>query len=165
MHAVFMVSGIRKYVDDFFNWLDYRFYSMPFKNPMLVPNGPKDANGNLLFQGFLPVTGKLRYGVYGTYELCFPEEYKDIVLTTLNFHHSGVENSNGEITPVKNFLANMEIEVFRKLIGCEPIPEFKTDQQLPIPEDTSQYVRIIPIGVRYDVKEWAAPNGLIHERI
>ena len=160
-----MVSGIRKYVDEFFNWLDCRFYLMPFKNPMLVPTGPKDNNGNLLSQGYIPVTGKLRYGVYGTYELCFPEEAKDLVLTTLRFHKENVSNKDGVPTPIANFFANLEIDVFRKLIGCEPCPEFKADQSLPIPEEIMQYVRIIPVGVRYDVKDWTNPNGLVHERI
>src|SRR3990167_5687348 len=118
MHAVFMVSGVRKFVDEFFDWLDCRLYAMPFKNPTLLPHGPKDAGGNLLAQGVIPVTARVRYGVYGTYELCFPEEHKDIVLTTLRFHERDFFPSNQIKGKIKNFLGNLEIDAFRKLIGC-----------------------------------------------
>src|SRR3990167_7937471 len=172
MHAVFMISGVRKFVDEFFDWLDCRLYAMPFKNPTLLPHGPKDASGNLLAQGVIPVTARVRYGIYGTYELCFPEEHKDIVLTTLRFHERNFYGDKYQDEPllnaknkVKNFLGKMEIDAFRKLIGCEPIPEFNSSQALQIPEDITQNIRIIPVGVRYDEKEWIAPNGIIHERI
>ena len=165
MHAVFMISGVRRFVDEFFDWLDCRLYAMPFKNPTLLPTGPKDAAGNLLFQGVLPITARVRYGIYGTYELCFPEEHKDIILTTLRFNQDNITPNSELKSRIKGFLGKMEIEAFRKLIGCEPIPEFKTDQKLSIPEEITNYIRIIPVGVRYDEKEWLSPSGLIHERI
>lgn len=165
MHAVFMVSGVREFVDEFFVWMDHFWYLMPFKNPNYLLNGPKDANGNLLKEGQMPITGKVRYGVYGTYEICMPEEYKDIVLTTLRFDRKDFYPNTDIKGKVKNFLGNMEIGAFRKLIGCEPVPEFKTDHRIPIPEEITDNVRIIPVGVRYDEKEWLSPSGLIHERI
>jgi hypothetical protein len=164
MHAVFMVSGVRRFVDEFFDWLDCRFYGMPFKNPNYLPEG-KDIKGDIVKEGERIITARVRYGVYGTYELCFPEEHKDVVLTTLRFHQKDVARSDEFKGQVKNFLANMEIGTFRKLIGCKPIPEFKTDRAFGLPEDVMHNIRIIPVGVRYDEKDWLAPSGLIHERI
>lgn len=164
MHAVFMVSGVRRFVDEFFDWLDYRFYNYPFKNPNLLPVA-KDISGNIVKEGSFIATARVRYGVYGTYEICFPEEYKDVILTTLRFHQRDFYRNDEIKGKIKNKLGLMEIATLRKLIGCEPIPKFKTDQQIPIPEDVANNVRIIPVGVRYDVKEWLAPSGLVHERI
>ena len=164
MHAVFMISGVRRFVDEFLDWLDCRFYNMPFKNPNYLPVA-RDLSGNILKEGNLGVTARVRYGVYGTYELCFPEEHKDVVLTTLRFHEKDFFCRNDVKGKVKNFLGNLEINAFRKLIGCEPIPEFKIEQAIPMPPDVLQNIRIIPVGVRYDTKDWVAPNGLIHERI
>lgn len=166
MHAVFMIMGVRRFVDEFFDWLDCRFYGMPFKNPKLLD--VKDKDGNILKEGSMSVTARVRYGIYGTYELCFPEEHKDVVLTTLRFHEKDFAAPNGGLNvkdKIKGFLGKMEINAFRKLIGCEPIPEFKTDQAIMLPPDVLQNIRIIPVGVRYDIKEWEAPSGLVHERI
>ncbi len=164
MHAVFWVSGVRRFVDELFDWLDCRFYPMAFRNPNLLP-AAKDASGNILKEGNFLITARVRYGIYGTYEVCFPEEHKDIVLTTLRFHERDFFPNNQLKGKIKNKLGLMEIATLRKLIGCEPIPEFKTDQSFPLPPDVLQNVRIIPIGVRYDLKEWLSPSGLIHERI
>ena len=164
MHAIFMISGVRRYVDEFFDWLDCRFWNYPFKNPKLLPI-VKDGEGNILKEGFLPITARVRYGIYGTYEICFPEEYKDVFLTTLRFHQQDFYPNITMKGRAKNFLGNMEIATFRKLIGCEPIPEFKTEHSIPIPADVMNNIRIIAVGVRYDVKEWESPNGLIMERI
>ena len=164
MYVVFMVSGVRRHVDEFFDWLDYYWYKYPFKNPNLVPV-VKDASGNIMKEGSILTTGRVRYGVYGTYELCFPEEYKDMILTTLRADQDNITPNGTFKGKVKGFLGKMEIEAFRKLIGCEPIPEFKPDASMVLPPEVMQSIRIIPIGVRYDEKEWLAPNGLIMERI
>lgn len=164
MHVVFAVSGVRRFVDEFFDWLDCRLYNLPFKNPNLIPS-VKDKDGNILKEGHLIITGRVRYGIYGTYEVCIPEEYKDIMLTTLRFHEKDFFPNITVKGRFKNKLGDMEIATLRKLIGCEPAPEFKTDQVFPIPDDVMQNIRIIPIGVRYDIKEWVSPTGLIHERI
>ena len=164
MHAVFMISGVRRFVDEFFDWLDCRFYPMAFKNPNLLP-AAVDASGNTLKEGSFLITARVRYGVYGTYELCFPEENKDLVLTTLRFHERDLFNNNKIKGKIKNKLALAEIAAFRKLINCEPIPEFDTKNSIPLPPDVLKNVRIIPVGVRYDEKEWLSPSGLIHERI
>ena len=85
MHAVFFIMGIREEVDLFLKWASTRQVLYPFENPDLVPNGPKDANGNLLKKGHLPLDVGIRYGLFGTYEATFPEEAKDQVLTMLRF--------------------------------------------------------------------------------
>ncbi len=166
MHFVFMLSGIREHADELLKWFDTRMYAYPFKNPNLLPNGPKDKDGNIMKEGYFYATGKVRYGVYGTYEICAPEEAKDVIMKTLGFDKFTIGNQGGKITPVKNFLAKLEIEAFRKLIGCEPIPEFNKDAEpFLLPLNVVENVRIIPIGVRYDVKDWTSPTGLVHERI
>lgn len=125
----------------------------------------KDLQGNILKEGNITVTGRVRYGIYGTYELCIPQEYGDILMTTLRFHQRDFFRNDELIGKIKNKIGLMEIATLRKLIGCEPIPEFKTDQQLPLPSDVMENIRIIPIGIRYDQKEWLSTTGLIHERI
>jgi len=159
MHAVFMLYGKKAMVDEFIKWLETRIFYLKFENPNLIPSGPKDATGNLLKEGFQPIDGQLRYGLFGTYEFIFPETSKDEVLATLDFHKEPYQNTFWDKIKMKSRLL-----MLRKALALEPIPEFKTNKTMLLPENIKKFISIIPLGVRYDPVR-ALPDGLVHEAI
>lgn len=152
MHAVFWMHGKKEQVDRLIKWLETRIVLLPFKNPDLNPNGFKDKDGNVMKEGLMPIEGVLRYGLFGTWEYIFPEEYKDQILSILKFNTS----SYGYL----GWKFKARVEAMRIALGCKKIPDFKVDNVLYIPDDVRAFVSIIPIGVRYDKK---IDTGAIHE--
>lgn len=159
MHAVFYAVGIRSEVDKWLQWVETRWTLLPFDNPELNPEGPKDEKGNLLRSGFLPVNVGIRYGLGGTFEAIFPENDKDKALTLLRFNQP--YEGKGTLSKIK---LGIEHAVIRKAFGLEEIPKFEIDTSLKMPEDIGKHVRIIPLGVRYD-DFMVFPNGLAHEAL
>lgn len=162
MHVIFYAYGIREHVDNFLKWLETRQVFLPFENPKLKPNGPKTEKGELLKSGYIPVNVGVRYGIFGTYEATFPEFAKDEVLTLLRAgdkFYGYTKNTNWE-----NFKVNAKIEVFRKLLDLEKVPEFQIKNTLFMPDRINEFVRIVVVGVRHD-KIITDPNGLVYEGI
>lgn len=159
MHAVFMINGRLDDVAKFLKWMDTRMGMMPFKNPKLHPS-MKDKNGNILAEGVQPIDMAIRHGLFGTWEMTFPEGHKDEVLTTLRFQHQP-----GAGTKYNQVLLKAKLLALRKLLSCEPIPEFNTDKEMLLPDGLMENLRIIPIGVRYDEVREVGSFGLVHESI
>ncbi len=163
MHAVFFATGKKEVVDKFLKWLETRMCYVFVKNPKLTPS-LKNANGDILKEGWQPLEVGLRYGVFGTYELVFPETSKDAFLSLLDFKKEVMGfNDYSQIT---NQIIKIKIKSLQKLLGLSPIPEFSVDKSILLPEDLKgDGMRIIPIGVRYDRLDLEFPNSLIHEAI
>lgn len=127
MHALFITRGIKQSVEHLIMDMQAQKHKVP------VYNGKTKQVEHQWIQGALrPIQ---------LWEYIFPEEDKDLVLTTLNF-----DNPLGQ---VKNYKMQMCVAGLRKMLQAEKIPEFKKDNHyLWIKKD----VDIVPIGVKYDDK-------------
>ncbi len=72
------------------------------------------------------------------YEVVFPEEHKDVMLSTI------LGDSKGKTQHKKH---NKFIYALRKILGVEEIPNFKTDLKMPI---SNMNTEIIGIGIKKD---------------
>lgn len=154
MHAFFYIRGDQEHVKTILTWLHTRMAMSPFKNPKLVPHGPKDNKGNLLREGFQPVNCQVRDSIFGMKELVFPQSEMDTALTTLGFHKPLYPDT----VRMKMFVKSLRLAV-----GLDPIPEFKQDKVFPMPDEIMAFVSIIPIGVKYDKLDHEFPDGIIRE--
>ena len=124
MHIVFIPYGIEHRVEYLKQELIHSNFQLPMENK---ETGQKKA---------MWIKGHLRHGPFGVWEYVIPREHADAVMTTLRFKQDN---------PYK--LGKVRLNMLRKALKCEKIPEFKEDQRmLWIMDD----VAIIPIGVRYD---------------
>lgn len=153
MHAVFQINGKRELVEKYLTFLETRMGHLPFENPNLNVTGPQNKDGDLLRKGVQPITCVLRYGFLGTYEFIFPENNKDAFLTFLDFHKTLSVNKNTD-SKLKIKLDEVKmkarVKAMQLALGCEPIPEFKEDYSIIHEPELKQWIRILPIGVRYD---------------
>lgn len=138
MHAAFFLRGIKFHQDEVIRWLATR--------PMHVP--VKDANGKNVV---MPVSSQLR--PITLWEQIFPENEKDIWLTTLRFQSFGSYSEK----------MKMSLLALRKGLGYTRIPKFKTDKKLLMPEESMAHTQILPIGVKYDKLNHKFPGGETHE--
>lgn len=104
------------------------------------------------------INGQLRKLPFGFYEVIFPREYRDQVLTTLGFHERKVTDQYN--------VGGIKWAIIRKTLQVEKAPkEFKTDKRmLWIMQD----VNIIPLGIKKDVDFVEADGpykGWTHEAI
>jgi len=157
MHAVFMLNGKKELVDKFIMWLETRMFYMPFENPKLMPD-MKGPDGSILAKGVQPLEGVLRYGLFGTWEYVFPKEHMNEILTTLDFHIPlSAENYPGKLK------MQARLKAIRTALALEPIPDFKKDKMLILPDGLKDHIRIVALGVRYDAVRDVA--GMIHEAL
>lgn len=140
MHATFAMFGIKHDMDFVLKFLETRTLYLPIK----------DKKGK---EFKVPIQGQLRPIML--FDYVFPEAEKDSVLTTLGFHKKPYPQYSS-MRPI--------VAALRTGLRCKPIPKFKTDQMLTMPEEAYKHVSVIPIGVRYD-KELTFPNGLTHEAL
>ena len=139
-----MIRGNIPDVDTFLMYLRTRMVMLPFKT----------KEGKDMTQ---PINLRLNYSVFGTYEAVFPENEKDVVLTTLRFHEPLHPNT------VK---MRWMVKMIRLAIGLKKVPEFSTKMILPMPNEAGQNVHIIPLGVKYDkMSYWFHDTGEVHEAI
>jgi len=124
MHLYLISRGIKHDVDRFITELQGKY--LPFKYP--------DKDGNMkdvmVQVGVRPIQ---------LWEVVFPEEHKDMMLNTL-FQ----SNPQGATQHKKH---NKFIFAIRKILGVDPIPEYKKDQVMPI------YLRnteLSAIGIKKD---------------
>ncbi len=154
MHAVFIPYGIKTRVDI----LTQEMQCQKFKLK-LTKEGEEEK--------FLWIQGHLRLLPGGIYDYVFPREYKDVVLTSLNFDCQKKEgyfyNINKEFS-----ILGMKIkplDYLRKFLNLIDIPEFKNEIKLIwMMEDLS----ILPLGIREDgdlTEEKGEYPGWTHERI
>lgn len=143
MQVHFLVRGLKKDVDEILKFIETRALYLPYVTK---------EGANML----LPINLGLRYGAFGTWEVFFPEEYADLVFSTLELHQ-----------PLRPDTVKMRfmLKVLRLAMHLEPMPEFKTDKKLFIPQSAMQNVQIIPIGIKRDEKDYNFPDGRLQERI
>lgn len=136
MHAYFMTRGIQEDIDKWKMFMQSRWFDLP----VITAKGEKT---NFKFQSQLrPIE---------MWEWIFPEEQKDLALTTLKFD-----------LPIMPDTLKMKsgILAFRKMLGASKIPKFETNSIMLMP---TLNIHIIPIGVKYDMKDHKHKNGLTHE--
>jgi len=131
MHIVFIIRGQRRHVDEILKWLETR--CLPQKIHM--KSGKTKTIG---------IDGGLRYGFFGTYEFVFPEEIKDIVLSTF------IKEGAPSMSKPYHKRMNTGIHWLRLAMKLKKIPEFKREKGFFLPEWAVENVHVIPIGVKYD---------------
>ena len=124
MHAYIAIRGAKMWQDQFITELQGKY--LPFKYPN------KD---NVLEDAAL----QLRVPPIQLLEIGFPEEQKDLVLSTILDNKKGVPNNSKYLTSLFNWV--------RKFIGLDPIPDFKLVPMMPI---CKQNLEIIGVGVKKD---------------
>jgi len=148
MHAVFIPYGIKNNIDMFLNDLNYS------KLPLKIWKGDEEK--------YILMQTQIRVLPFGFVEFVFPREYKNQVLTALRFKKGekyGKRDLNKSIMGIK------PLNLIRKVLDLEPIPEFEEKEGFPL---LDLQMGLIPIGVRYDKDiveksgEWA---GWSHEGI
>lgn len=144
MHVIFMPYGHKQSVDH----LMMDMQAQKFKLPLSFTFGKEKKE--------IWIQGNLRLCPFGIWEYCFPKEYKDIVLTTLNFH----QHNNKDRYNIGKYLF-----LIRKILRAEKIKDFdKKDKLLWIKDN----VEIIPIGIREDadmIESSGEYTGWKHEAI
>ena len=139
MHALFATRGKKQCVDQFIGDLMAQKYALPFT----------DNKGKKMK---MYIDGNLQPIQLWSY--VFPEEEKDVVLTTLDF--------DKPLRYENTFKTRMSLAALNKALGGSKIPKFDTSKKLLWAKEN---VSIVPIGVRYDIKDWKDPNGTTHEAI
>lgn len=119
MHAYIITRGHKPYTEMFINELQGKYLPFKFKG--------KDC---LVQTGVRPIQ---------LWEVIFPEEHKDIMLNTL-FDAT----AKGKTQHKKH---NKYLYALRKMLGIEPIPEYKTDQFMPI---SKANVEVVGVGIKKD---------------
>lgn len=126
MHAHFFLRGDKDQVDAWVRWMMTRTMFLPFEK-----DGEKKAQ---------PILLQIRYSIAGSYELVFPKEAKDIILTTLGFHKPPHPNT----VKMRYFL-----KLLRLAMGLKKPKDFDTSEVLIMPENT-KWCSVIPIGIHED---------------
>lgn len=135
MHAYFILRGHDYDVKRFINDLSGKY--LPFKWDF----GDGKVQDAQLQLAVRPIQ---------FYEVAFPEEHKDLVLNTIFGNdplNEGAQNKG--LWKWLNFMANG----LRKILGLEPIGEYKKDNVLPVWRSN---LSTIPIGLK---KDYTLPNG------
>lgn len=142
MHAAFIPYGKRELVDRFLREIEAQKFKMPFK----------DTDGK---ESYIWISSVVRVLPLGIYEVIFPEESKDLVLTSLGFHAPSYPQHEKRLRPFLNMI--------RSILNLKKAPKFDTKNQYLWLKD---HVSIIPLGVRYDDKNFVDPNNqTIHEAL
>lgn len=132
MHAVFMPYGRVNWVEEFLN--DIRAQKLFYK--LTSPDG-KETKQMLAQIG-------LRVLPFGFYDVSFPREYKNQVLTALEFHKNTVQQYR---------IPELILKQIRKALDVKVPEEFDTSEFLPWVKgmDLKHHdVTIIPLGIRED---------------
>ena len=91
------------------------------------------------------IEGQLRVLPGGLYEHIAPREYKDMILTTLNFHKKVPYSLDKEFKIMG--IKIKPLEYVRKFLDVKEPGEFKTDVLLTW---IKHFVSIVPVGVKED---------------
>lgn len=155
MQLHFWMRGEMWAVEEVKKWLQTRTVLYPFK----------DKNKKQFYQ---PINLGLRESILGTYELIFPEECLEIVLTTLKKKVSH-EHYNKQTKGKLKFI----LEAIRIFGGLEKIPKLediqedinKTIRPLPMPDDAMSFVNFFLIGIKRDRKNKEMKDGTTREAL
>lgn len=125
MHAYIITRGIKHDVDRMITELQGKYLDIDHNH--FIKGQPKQKNKVQL--SIRPIQ---------LWEVVFPEPQRDVVLNTL------LGNAKGKTQHKKH---NKYIWGIRKALGCDPIPEYKTDALLPSYQANTE---IVGIGVKED---------------
>lgn len=133
MHLAFMPYGIKNFCDFLIEDLNHKYLPM-----RLYKDGEEDKQALIQTQ--------VRILPFGIYELVFPREFKNEVLSALKI--------NSEKCPYnldKSILGIKPMNTLRNFLNLKPIPDYEkvSHPNFPIPEYI-RFVTIIPIGIRED---------------
>jgi len=123
-HLIVGIRGIKKELDDFITQLQGKYFK--FKYRAKATDALQDTYVQCMVQ---PIQ---------FFSIVFPKQCTDVALTTILGHE-----------PPAPQHAWMEkfVWIIRKLLHLQPVPKFKTDQEMPIARNALQF---IPIGIKED---------------
>ncbi|MCK9371334.1 hypothetical protein M0R04_15580, partial [Candidatus Dojkabacteria bacterium] len=124
MHLYIVTRGIKNWVDQFITELQGKY--LPFKY---------HTDG----KNIVDCQVQLSVRPIQLWEIVFPEDQKDLVLATI------LDDGKGGKTQHKRH--EKFIWGLRKTLGVEKIPEYKSDQKLPI---TKMHFETVGIGIKKD---------------
>lgn len=130
MHLYTITRGIKKDVDEFIKLLQGVF--LPYK---FETKKGKIENGTVQIQ-VRPIQ---------LWEIVFPEEHKDLILTTV----LGGQNSMKGITNQKKH--RKFVSLIRKALGVEKIPDYDMSKVLPCAW-ANQNTEVVGVGIKEDYK-------------
>jgi hypothetical protein len=154
MHFAFIPYGIKNMVD--FVMEDFNHRYLPLR---IYKEGEEDK--------FVLIQAQIRVLPFGIYELVFPENLKDEILSAFKVKQAWEGEYIGRLN--KSIMGLKPIDLLRKALKLEPIPEYKEVDypHFPMPE-YMRFVSIIPVGIRRDgeITEKKGPyEGWAHEGI
>lgn len=139
MHAVFIPYGNREWVERLLRQIEGTWFNQ------IWTKGKEKKN-------FL-IKANIRVLPLGAYEIIFPREYKNRVLSTLKFD-------------IDRYRLGFKSALLRKLFKCKKAKFKQVQPLLWFDEITEQSVNIIPIGIREDIDVEDTKNkGWIHESL
>ena len=124
MHAYFITRGVKKFVEEFIDDLKGKW--VPYKGVAGTATEITQYNMKI---GVRPIQ---------LWEVVFPEEHKDIVLTTIFGNDAGKTQHKKH----EKFLW-----AIRKALGAEPMPEYKKDILMPVQKE---HMEVAAIGIKKD---------------
>lgn len=139
MHAIFIPYGNKSVVEIFLENLNQRLL------PMKMTKGDEVK--------YIYIQCQIRFLPFGFVEFVFPKEYKDEVLTALNFKKQNSYKLDKRILGIK------PLELIKKFLRVEKI-EYEEKKGFPILDVP---ISIIPIGIRKDGE--IETDGWKHEAI
>lgn len=123
MHLYIATRGIKNFSDQFITELQGKY--LPFKS--------FDENRNLINSQVQVAVRPIQL-----YEIVFPEEHKDIMLTTI------LGENGGKTQHKKHF---KWVALIRKVLGIKDIGSYNTDRAMPI---SKFHTEIVGIGIKED---------------
>jgi len=132
-----MPYGIKNFVDFIIEDLNHKY--LPLR---IYKEGEEDK--------FFLTQVQIRMLPFGIYELVFPKEYLNEILSALKVKSESEQNEYiGRLN--KSVMGFKPISLLRKTLKLDPIPKYKEVPypNFPLPE-YKRYVPIIPIGIRRD---------------
>ena len=133
MHAYLITRGIKHEVERWANDLSGKYLPTLWKDPL----DPNKISKQLIQVAVRPIQ---------LWEVVFPEEYKDLMLSTL----FGKCDVGGEPQPKLKSMTKHQLAItaLRKVLGVEKLPKmWKDDNQLPV---YCAHMEKIAIGIKKD---------------
>ena|SRR3990167_6790946 len=127
MHLYFLTRGVKHEIDKFITELQGKYV------PYRYPDKDKNLVDKVLQLGVRPIQ---------LWELTFPEDQKDIILTTVLSHEQA-----GQKEQTQHKKHKIWIKMFRKVLGIKPLPKYKTDKRLP---NSREHMETVGIGIKPD---------------
>ena len=141
MHLEVFIRGDIYAIERFIRELSSKYLSFEY----MEDDGKGGFKPNTKVNYTIQIT--VRTAPLGIYEIIFPEQHKDLVLNTVLGKERGAPWQKSH----KKYILAL-----RKVMGLEPIPQYKTDKFLPL---FNKNMEIIAIGIKKDATdEWGTEN-------